>query len=284
MARCPDPAAAERFCAERRAAGLSVGLVPTMGALHEGHLELVRRAARENDLAVVSVFVNPLQFDDPRDLAAYPVDFESDARLLEGAGCAMAFTGTLEGFFPEAGGRPPEPLDPGPFAVGLEGEHRAGHFAGVATIVARLFALVRPARAYFGAKDFQQTLVVGDVARRLGGPEVVVCPTVRDADGLALSSRNLRLSPIARARARAIPRALEAARARWADGERGRAALERTLADGLVGLDVEYAVVRSPSRWGEAPARLGPDARALVAARVGGVRLIDNRALADGSP
>ncbi|NOT30492.1 MAG: adenylyltransferase/cytidyltransferase family protein, partial [Planctomycetes bacterium] len=150
LVRCADPSAAADWCATVRAAGKSLGFVPTMGALHAGHLALVRRAVEENERVCVSVFVNPLQFDDPRDCERYPRDLEADARLLEGARCSMLFTGTLAQFFPEvAPGAPVPRRAPGPAARGLEGEFRPGHFAGVATICARLFELVRPTRAYF---------------------------------------------------------------------------------------------------------------------------------------
>lgn len=291
LERLDDPQRAARWCADARAAGRRLGFVPTMGALHAGHLALVRAAASESDLVVASVFVNPLQFDDPRDFERYPRDFERDARALDGAGCALAFTGTLEGFFPGSGGdRQRIPWrDPGPAAAGLEGDVRAGHFAGVATIVARLFELVRPEVACFGAKDFQQTLVVRDLARALGGPRIRVCPTVREASGLALSSRNERLSDAGRARAAGVFRALSRTRAAWREqGLRSRAALAQLLAHALreAGLELEYADVRDPARW------LSPDdgplerARAFAAVRLEGVRLIDNLALdgADGEP
>jgi pantoate--beta-alanine ligase len=282
-----DPAAAARWCAEQRERGRSLGFVPTMGALHEGHLGLVRRARAENDLACVSVFVNPLQFDEGRDFERYPRDFERDARLLEPSGAALVFTGTLAGFFPrelrQDGSLDPQALEPaGPCAEGLEGALRPGHFAGVATIVRRLFECVRPTRAYFGQKDFQQTLVVRDLAARLGFPPIVVCPTAREEDGLARSSRNVFLSAAERERAAAIPRALAAARERWRAGERSPQALARVLREALAepSFELQYATVRDPERWSaaEPPAEL-ERAVALVALRLGAVRLIDNRAL-----
>ncbi|MEO1696913.1 MAG: pantoate--beta-alanine ligase [Planctomycetota bacterium] len=273
---------ARAWCARSAEDGGTLGFVPTMGALHDGHLELVRRAARENDRVCVSIFVNPLQFDDPKDLERYPRDFERDARLLAGAGASMCFTGTLEGFFPDGvdGARVPA----GDAAIGLEGEFRAGHLDGVATIVARLFEVARPTRAYFGAKDFQQCLVVEALAaERFEGLEVVRCPIVRATDGLALSSRNELLSRAAREQARALSGALLAADARWRSGEHDaetlRAALERELrsADGI---ELEYAELRDPKAWSpERPSGALDAAVALVAARVGGVRLIDNMEL-----
>jgi pantoate--beta-alanine ligase len=283
LVRCASPAAAADWCATVRAAGARLGFVPTMGALHEGHLSLLRRALAENERACVSVFVNPLQFDDPRDCERYPRDLEADARLLEAAGCSMLFTGTLAEFFPSV--RPGEPVprrDPGPAAQGLEGEFRPGHFAGVATICARLFELVRPARAYFGEKDFQQCLVVQHLAAELGYPEIVTCPTSRHEDGLARSSRNLLLSPAERRHALALARALFAARAAWRAGERAPERLEARLRAELarVPLTVEYAEVRDPRHFAARPRGPLARARALIAARAGGVRLIDNLDLA----
>jgi len=279
-----SPAGAARRCREVRDSGGTVGFVPTMGALHRGHLALVERSVRENDLAVVSVFVNPLQFDDPRDLAAYPRDFEGDAAALESVGCGVVFTGAFDEFFPDG---PPATVEPGAAARGLEGAKRPGHFAGVATIVSRLFELVRPSRAYFGQKDFQQCLVVRDLAQRsTAGPQIELCPTEREPDGLALSSRNARLDAAQRERALWLSRSLARAHARWAAGERGPAILEAALLDDLADGpfdEVEYGAVRDPERWtAETPDFELRGARALVAARIGGVRLIDNLAL-DGA-
>jgi pantoate--beta-alanine ligase len=288
IVRSNDPAEAREHCRAVRARGVELGFVPTMGALHEGHLELVRRAKRECAFVCASVFVNPLQFNDARDFERYPRDFEGDARLLETAGCDEVFTGTLAQFFPESGGDRARiaTLDPGPAALGLEGAFRPGHFAGVATIVARLFEVVAPTRAYFGAKDFQQTLVVKHLAHARGGPQIVVCPTVRAADGLALSSRNALLTADARERAPAIHRALQAARTAYARrGVRSSRLLSEVMLAELQssGLEVEYAEVRDPSHWtSDAPDALGADAVALIAARAGGVRLIDNLPLAAG--
>lgn len=275
---------AREWCRGERRAGRGLGFVPTMGALHEGHLALVRRAAAENDAAVVSVFVNPLQFDDPADYERYPRDFGGDVALLGAAGCAMVFTGTLEQFFPtelDADGRlaASARVEPGPAAEGLEGEFRSGHFEGVATIVARLFDVVAPDRAYFGEKDFQQLCVVRDLARRRGGPEVVGCPIEREPSGLARSSRNELLTPAERRRAAALYAGLQRARAAWREGERGLDRLEQLVREVAEpsGLALEYVAFRDPDAW--TSAFLGADAEraiALVAARIGRVRLIDN--------
>lgn len=279
MLRLPDPDSARRWCAEQRAAGRTLGFVPTMGALHPGHVALVQRAVAENDLCCVSIFVNPLQFNDPADLSSYPKDFEQDARLLEDAGCHMVFTGTLAQFFPEA----PQldrirQRDPGPGAEGVEGAGRPGHFAGVATICERLFKVIGPARAYFGEKDFQQTLVVKDLAQAIGYPEIIVCPTVRDVSGLAWSSRNYLLAEHERQQAACLSRALFAARAAWRAGERNPARLRAVLLQELQveGVQLEYAELRDPEDWNPLPPT-APMTRAqgLLAARVGKVRLID---------
>lgn len=281
-----DPTVAAAWCERTRAAGKTLGFVPTMGALHEGHLALVRAALARNDRVCVSVFVNPLQFNEKKDFERYPRDLEGDAKALEATGCSMVFTGTLEQFFPADVSL----RDPGPRALGLEGDSRPGHFAGVATIVQRLFEVVKPDEAYFGQKDFQQTLVVEDLARAMGYPRIRVCPTVRESSGLAMSSRNQLLSPQARERATLLSLSLEAARAAWRSGHREAAGLagamrtvfDRTPQNG-VSVEIEYATVRDPEAWTPEEPR-GPLARAvaLVAARVGSVRLIDNMVLHEG--
>jgi pantoate--beta-alanine ligase len=284
---CRDPAEARDWCARVRGEGKTLGFIPTMGALHAGHLALARTARAENDSVCVSVFVNPLQFDERSDFDRYPRDFEGDARMLGEIGASMVFTGTLPQFFPgelsSAGTFPKAALrDPGPRSVGLEGDLRPGHFAGVATIVARLFEIVRPDRAYFGQKDFQQTLVVRDLARAMGFPEIVVCPTVREASGLAMSSRNQLLSPEDRRTATVLARSLEAAQEAWSRGAREARALSAAMREVLASaaVTVEYAAARDPETWtrGDPPGRL-ERAVALVAARVSSVRLIDNRIL-----
>lgn len=285
MKRFGRPAEAATWCAGVQERGDSLGFVPTMGALHEGHLELVRRAVAENDATCVSIFVNPLQFNEAGDFDSYPRDFDADAGLLEGVGCSMAFTGDLAGFFPDeldGDGKLVEGawVDAGPRALGLEGEHRPGHFAGVATIVDRLFDTVGPTRAYFGAKDFQQTLVIEDLAERRGGPGIVRCDIVRETSGLARSSRNERLSPRGRAAAAGIHGSLVELQIPWDSGERDPRALEALLGQSLskCGFEVEYAALRDPVHW--TPGRpAGPlrEAVALVAVWIDGVRLIDNR-------
>ena len=285
-------AQAREWCAEVRARGQTLGLVPTMGALHAGHVELVARSIAENERTCVSVFVNPLQFDDPADLARYPRDFAGDVELLREVGCSMVFTGRPVEFFGEGHEQAASNgmlLDPGPVAEGLEGAERPGHFAGVATVVERLFDIVRPTRAYFGRKDYQQCLVVQALACARGGPSIVTCPTVREPSGLALSSRNLRLDEREREQALALSQALRAAREAWQAGEREAERLAQALRQSLArraGIHVEYAEIRDPEHWqAEPPSGALERAVALLAVRVGPVRLIDNLRLDDpGDP
>jgi pantoate--beta-alanine ligase len=237
----------------------SVGLVPTMGALHEGHLSLIRAAREECDLVVATSFVNPAQFGEQADLDAYPRDPEADARAAAEGGVDILFVPPVEDVYPPGFATW---VEPGGAAAGLEGEHRPGHFRGVATVCLKLFNLVRPERAYFGRKDAQQVAVIKQLVRDLDLElEIRVVPTVRDADGLAISSRNVRLSGDDRRRALAIPRALATG-----DPDRARAA----LAD--AGLEPEYVAVADLD---------GPTL--ALAVLVGSTRLIDNVPL-EGDP
>ena len=180
-----------------REAGKSIGLVPTMGALHEGHKSLVDRCRKENDVVVVSVFVNPTQFNNKEDLRTYPRTEEADKALLEAAGCDVVFMPSVEEVYPEPDTRV---FNLGPVAEVMEGPMRPGHFNGVAQIVSKLFMMVEPDRAYFGEKDFQQIAVIREMVRQEGFKlQIVPCPIVREADGLAKSSRNVRLTPENRA-------------------------------------------------------------------------------------
>ncbi|CCY38713.1 pantoate--beta-alanine ligase [Coprobacter secundus] len=176
-----------------KANGGKVGLVPTMGALHNGHLQLVRRCVAENDCCVVSIFVNPTQFNDKNDLLHYPRTLEADCELLRSVGCTIAFVPSVEEMYPEEDTRV---FELGPVAEVMEGKYRPGHFNGVAQIVSKLFYAVTPDRAYFGEKDFQQIAVIRSMVKLINSPvEIVDCPIVREEDGLALSSRNRRLTP-----------------------------------------------------------------------------------------
>jgi pantoate--beta-alanine ligase len=253
----------------------SVGFAPTMGALHEGHASLIERAARENDLAVVSIFVNPTQFGPREDFAAYPRDEAADRALCERLGAAMVFAPTVEEMYPPGDATK---VQPGPLAARLEGAARPGHFAGVATVVAKLFAIVRPDIAYFGQKDFQQLRVIQAMSRDLRlGVRVVGSPTVRERDGLAMSSRNRYLSAPERKSALALSHALFAARDDWSRGERDpdklRDRVQRAVA--IPGVALEYVSVADPITLEELEA---PSERAVIslAARVGKTRLIDN--------
>lgn len=275
----PDPQSAQKWCRAQISTGNSIGYVPTMGALHDGHLSLVRRAVAENDVVCVSIFVNPLQFGNSGDYEQYPRDLEKDTRLLQDVGCHMLFVGTLEQFFPETDKGNIRLLEPGRFAKGLEGESRPGHFSGVSTIVDRLFHYTQPHRAYFGEKDFQQTLVVKDLVNKSVLPEIIVCPTSREASGLARSSRNVLLSRSDRKEAAYIYQSLLAARSAWRKGIRDAETLRNITINVLKISDaeIEYTDLRDPENWvSKSPLGEMQRAQALVAARFGGVRLIDN--------
>ncbi len=255
------------------------GFVPTMGALHAGHLALVGRSARENRRTVVSVFVNPTQFDDAADLSGYPRDLDRDAALAATAGADLVFAPPVEAVYPPGFATTVAVVDLG---ERWEGAARPGHFRAVGTVVARLLGLVRPARTYFGEKDFQQLQIVRRLHFDLALPgTIVACPTVRDPDGLALSSRNARLSAAGRAAAAAIPRALAEIVDRDAAGERDAARLVaagRQRLDPAPGLVVEYLAIVDGETL-EPVGHVGAACRVLVAAQIEGVRLLDNRAL-----
>ena len=264
-------------------ASRSVGFVPTMGYLHEGHLALVRRARAENETVVVSIFVNPLQFGPQEDYDRYPRDLDRDLYLLEREGVDAVFAPSVSEMYPS--GFSTAVVVTGPIAERLEGEARPGHFRGVATVVTRLFGLVQPQRAYFGWKDAQQVLVVQRLVQDLALPvDIVPLPTVREADGLALSSRNVYLSPEERVAASAIPRALFAALERFRSGERAAAAfrelVQRTLTTTPVRL--EYVSVSDLETFQEVEYVERP-ALLLVAAWIGTTRLIDNVLLDPGA-
>jgi pantoate--beta-alanine ligase len=255
----------------------TVGLVPTMGYLHAGHLSLVERARAENDRVAASLFVNPTQFGPHEDLARYPRDLARDQERLAGAGCDLLWA-------PEVGEVYPPGFDTfvdvGTLAAPLEGERRPGHFRGVATVVLKLFGVFEPTRAYFGEKDAQQLAVIRKMTRDLNVPvEVRPCATVREADGLAMSSRNSYLGPAERAAAPVLHRALQAARERWLAGEREAARLRAALRETLAGeplARVDYASVADPDTFRELDGRIPGAAHLLLAVHVGPARLIDN--------
>jgi pantoate--beta-alanine ligase len=266
---------------EARLGGRRVALVPTLGALHRGHGTLIARAADECDLVVVSVFVNPLQFDDPSDFDRYPRDLDRDVAFAQEAGADVVFAPGV----PEFLGDPPGAItvDPGPLAEVLEGAARPGHFVGVATIVAKLFALVWPDVGYFGEKDFQQLAIVRALVSGLSFPTTVVgCPTVREPDGLALSSRNARLSPTARSAAPTLYAALVEGRQtlRSGSGPSAAAAAMARVVRAEPQIALEYAVCVDEQTL-VAPRDDRSTLRLLIAASIDGVRLIDNLSGAD---
>ena len=259
-----------------REKGQTIGLVPTMGALHAGHLSLMTRARAENDVVVASVFVNPTQFNNPDDLRTYPRTEEADCRLLEQAGVDFAFIPTVEEIYPEPDTRV---FDLGPVAEVMEGAMRPGHFNGVAQIVSKLFDFTRPTRAYFGEKDFQQIAVIRRMASLEGFDiDIVSCPIKREDDGLALSSRNTRLTPQQRAIAPAIHRILTEslgwAKSMTVDEVKKRVTEEIDAVDGLrteYYEIVDHLTMQPVSDWSATELPVG-----CVTVYCGDVRLIDN--------
>ena len=260
-----------------RASRRQLGLVPTMGSLHEGHLSLLAAAAAECEVVAMSVFVNPLQFSSAEDLARYPADLEADLELAERAGVAVVFAPSAGEMYPR--GEPQTTVDPGVLAARLEGVSRPGHFTGVATVVTKLISLCGPCRAYFGEKDFQQLAIVRNLVADLDLDSTVVsCPTVREADGLACSSRNRRLDADQRRAATALFQALSAGRDSVVAGERDATEVANTMARVVASeprARLDYAVVVDPGTL-LTPPRLRGELRLLIAADVGPVRLIDN--------
>ncbi len=262
-----------------RADGRTIGLVPTMGALHAGHMSLVDLGRRENDVVVVSIFVNPLQFGPGEDFALYPRDLERDARMLKDAEVDAIYMPSTDVMYPAGAGTR---VRVGDVAEPLEGAFRPGHFEGVATVVTKLFAAVEPDRAYFGQKDAQQVAVIRRLTRDLDlGVDIRVGPIVREPHGLALSSRNVYLNTAERQAATALSSALRQAAGAYAAGERDPEALRRVLI-GRLELEplvaVDYAQVVDPATF-QKPGYLG-----VVAARVGKTRLIDNHDLTKPFP
>ena len=263
-----------------REASRPLGLVPTMGALHDGHLSLVDHARADCATVAVSIFVNPTQFAEGEDFAEYPRDLDGDLEMLRQHGVDLVFVPDVAEVYPPGFDTW---VDVGPLADRLEGAARPGHFRGVATVVAKLFGIVQPERAYFGQKDGQQTVVVRKMARDLDlGVEVVVLPTVREADGLAMSSRNVRLNPEQRQAASAVYRALSAGQTLWNQGETDansiRGAVRTVLeAEPLLGA-VDYVSVAAPDTIEELEMAV-PGAMLSTAAHLGTVRLIDNMIL-----
>ena len=260
----------------QRKAGKKIGLVPTMGALHEGHASLVRRAVAENDIVVVSDFVNPTQFNDTNDLLKYPRTLEADCELLEKEGVAYVFAPSVEEVYPEPDTRQ---FSYAPLDTVMEGKYRPGHFNGVCQIVSKLFMMVEPDKAYFGEKDFQQLAIIREMVRQMQFPlQIVGCPIVREADGLALSSRNARLSDEQRQQALNISRTLFASK-EYATSHTVEET-QKFVEDGIAsseGLELEYfelvdgTTLQKISSWDETEYAVG-----CITVYCGEVRLIDN--------
>jgi len=272
--RLTAPADLRRWALRCHAAGMTVGLVPTMGALHDGHRSLVRRAVVECDRVVVSIFVNPRQFAPHEDYQRYPRPLAADLQLIAEDRADAVFVPSAAAMF---GPRAATSVSVHGLGDGLEGALRPGHFDGVALVVAKLFIACRPDRAYFGRKDAQQCAVVSRLAEDLDtGVEVVLCPTVRDRDGLALSSRNAYLSADERRRAQAIPAGLACAAELFARGERSAAALRAAVVRelGMAGIDADYVVVIDPTDFSDVTIA-SSGCEILVAAKIGATKLID---------
>jgi len=270
-----DAAELNKTCRALRATGRQVVLVPTMGALHAGHLELVRHAKRvpASVVVVVSIFVNPLQFGAGEDLDAYPRTLDRDVELLRELGVPLVFAPSVQMMYPSGGGGRTT-VQAGPLGAELEGASRPTHFAGMLTIVAKLFAIVAPQVAYFGEKDYQQLTLIRQMATDLNlDVRVVGVPTVREADGLALSSRNVYLQPEQRRAAVALSAALVAGAHAAKGGIEATLQAARTVLETEPAVDVDYLEVRDLQLG---PAPNNGDGRLLVAARVGATRLLDN--------
>lgn len=266
-----DPAVLAKTVRALRGAGRTVGFVPTMGALHEGHLELVRRAKRTSQVVVVSIFVNPLQFGAGEDLDAYPRTLDADVELLRAEGVALVFAPSAADMYPDG---PRTTVQPGPLGAELEGASRPTHFAGMLTVVAKLLQIVAPHEAFFGEKDYQQLALIRQMVRDLNfDVKIVPVPTVREADGLAMSSRNRYLDPAQRELATTLSAALLAGTRSGAAGPQAVLDAARSVLAATPEIALDYLELRA--------ADLGPapetgNARLLVAARVGSTRLIDN--------
>ena len=265
-----------------RREGRRIGLVPTMGYLHEGHLALVDEARRRADVVLMSIFVNPLQFGPTEDLGRYPRDLARDRELAEGRGVDALFVPSEAVMYPPGS---EVRVVPGRSAERWEGAARPGHFAGVLTVVAKLFHLAEPDVACFGRKDVQQAVLIRQMVRDLDWPlELVVVPTVREADGLALSSRNAYLDPDQRRRATALSGALQEAHVAWRGGERSARAIEarmRRFLKAFPDVQVEYLAVAEPEALAPV-AEVQATSVVALAARVGLTRLIDNIVLGEG--
>ncbi|RDI47130.1 pantoate--beta-alanine ligase [Nocardia mexicana] len=288
-----DPGTLTAVSNALRSVGRSVALVPTMGALHEGHLQLVRQAKRTNQIVIVSVFVNPLQFGAGEDLDKYPRTLDADVDMLRGEGVELVFAPSAAEMYPDG---PRTSVHPGPLGAELEGAFRPTHFAGVLTVVAKLLQIAHPHEAFFGEKDYQQLTLIREMVRDLNfDVKIVPVATVREADGLAMSSRNRYLEPAQRELATTLSAALAAGRHAGGQGPDAVLAAARAVLDAATGgIDVDYLELRRAD-LGPIPAAADSvaavsdspwsgNARLLIAARLGATRLIDNVALSVGTP
>ncbi len=284
MLKISDIPSLRTWTREQRAAGRAIGFVPTMGALHDGHLKLVDEARKRTGRVVLSVFVNPLQFGQSEDLATYPRDLERDSTLADRRGVDLLFAPTVQTMYPDGA---ETRVSPGPTASYWEGAVRPGHFAGVLTVVAKLFHLVQPDVACFGQKDIQQFTLIRKMVKDLDLPvELVMVPTVREPDGLALSSRNRYLDAAQRRDAALISAGLRAAHQAWGKGERDPNALEALLKASLArstAIGVDYIATVEPERLTPA-GTAGAGTILCVAVRVGTTRLLDNMIYGQGVP
>ncbi|WP_067898938.1 pantoate--beta-alanine ligase [Nocardia vaccinii] len=284
-----DPATVTAVSNALRSVGRKVALVPTMGALHDGHLELVRQARRTNQVVIVSIFVNPLQFGANEDLDKYPRTLDADVELLRGEGVELVFAPSAAEMYPDG---PRTSVHPGPLAAELEGSSRPTHFAGVLTVVSKLLQITRPHEAFFGEKDYQQLTLIRQLVRDLNfDVKIVPVATVREPDGLAMSSRNRYLDPVQRDLAVTLSAALTAGRHAAGLGTDAVLAAARAVLDSVSGVEIDYLELRTADLRPipEAVAAQGNtawngNARLLVAARLGATRLIDNMPLTIGVP
>lgn len=271
------PRITQDSCKKHLQRGRSLGFVPTMGALHDGHLSLVKRAKMENDVTIVSIFLNPLQFGPAEDLEKYPRDIEEDIKKLREEDIDILFLPDNNLMYPQSFSTS---IDVGPLSERLCGKFRPGHFKGVATVVAKLFNIIKPTRAYFGQKDFQQTVIINKMTKDLNfDVDIIVCPTIREPDGLAMSSRNVYLAVQQRSTARVLYKCLnnasEAAKKGTTSGETMREMMRQTLLSEPLISQIDYASVYDPETLEEVDEIKG-DVLLAVAVRMGSTRLIDN--------
>ncbi|GAC1321076.1 MAG: pantoate--beta-alanine ligase [Chloroflexota bacterium] len=291
MQEIDSPAAMRAYVASARCQAKSIGFVATMGYLHRGHLALIEAAKQENTIVVLSIFVNPTQFGAGEDFDRYPRDSDRDRALARDSGVSVLFMPSTHGLYPNGSGGQRVWVDAGTLTHHLEGAWRPGHFLGVATVVTKLFNIVQPDRAYFGQKDAQQARVVTQLVRDLAFPiEVKIQPTARDDDGLALSSRNIYLTPEERKQASGLARALACARTLLSDGERDAQSIEQAMRCVLVEVaplaTIEYVGVADWESMHPVTGPIARDALIAVAARFRSTRLIDNEIVrfVDGAP